>query len=489
MFGGGENKKPKEPKPVKRRISCKPRSVMAGQAINKGHTRRATTNIYKSPSPKPMAKRRCVTPGPKSTNNVALKSIQKELRELRVERSNDTSELKKMVNKMQVDALLSHEKLLTKDDLKVFEMNHIEPAEKVDDELDLITKSLSTQLTQLNLLESKEENTAKAIKKLDSEIDTIYEHVDANSENIVSNQAAIILLETHLKESKVEHKSEMKLLQDEVHDLERKLNEQVISCKSNQDSTKSRIEELQASNAHAAPQNTDSTASVGPTSSKPNSQVAGTPHENPLNVIIEGLSEYTGEDLYERVFEMGLEIDINLNEAMFHSIHRLGNHTSRDWPRPIKVELVSRHIRNLLLGRGSMLAYTTDYYKVSIKPDESLHKRVCKAKLRYAARVARQKGLLVRQGADEIVINSIKYPWKEVDLLPKDLCRDEQTHEDKWFVGEKTHLKEVYQPPKPWKCYGKKDYHKNKKMGKTTQMQNKLQWKLRYRLKNNTQLR
>ena len=317
------------------------------------------------------------------------------------------------VNEIQLDAVMSQAQLLTKDDLKIFKTNHLDLAENVDNELELISKGLSSQLSKITLLESKSA-TKDAVDKLDAELDTVYEHIDSNTEDLLTNQASLLLIETKITEMNKCHNESLQELKDKLKILENKLEGQAETIKAFQ---------IQ-SDVKTAGQGPHTKVHDDPMSSK-TSSLLPLDHVNPLNVIVEGLSEYSGEELYERILEIGMEININLNESMFHSIIRIGR--QNDWPRPTKVEFVSRHMRNLFLGRGSMLIYNTVYYKVHIKPDKSMYKRVCKAKLRYAARVSRQKGYHVRLGPDKIQINSVCYTWEEVDSLPVELTRDAKT--------------------------------------------------------------
>ena len=111
-------------------------------------------------------------------------------------------------------------------------------------------------------------------------------------------------------------------------------------------------------------------------------------HEN-KNIIIEGQEENPVEDLEAKVCKMMQEIGISLAESEYNIMERMGKwNAHRNWPRPIKVELMTSHKKSKVLVSRELLVQTNDYYRVRINPDEPKETRVACALLRQTANKA-----------------------------------------------------------------------------------------------------
>ena len=141
------------------------------------------------------------------------------------------------------------------------------------------------------------------------------------------------------------------------------------------------------------------------------------PPEN-KSIIIEGLTEYPLENLEEIVFELLREIGIRMTDCDYNKVERLGRwNQARQWPRPIKLELVTTHKKNKILATRDLLKETNDYYNVRIQADEPKRVRVGKAMIRQAAARARQEGKMVHQTQDSVVIDGTKYDIDSIQTL------------------------------------------------------------------------
>ena len=145
-------------------------------------------------------------------------------------------------------------------------------------------------------------------------------------------------------------------------------------------------------------------------------------HLENKNVIIEGLVEFPVENVELRVIDMLSLIGINLHDSDYNKMERLGAwNAARNWPRPIKLELLAAHKKAKILAAKDQLAQTDDYYRISIKPDEPKETRVARAKLRQSARQARSEGKWVKQAPDHVEINGVKYTLETVSQIGKAL--------------------------------------------------------------------
>ena len=140
---------------------------------------------------------------------------------------------------------------------------------------------------------------------------------------------------------------------------------------------------------------------------KPN--ISAQPSENKC-IVIEGLTEYPMENLQEMVFDLLDSIGIRMMECDYNTVERLGRwKPQKQWPRPIKLELITMHKKNKIIASGDFLKETEDYFKVRIQPDEPKSIRVGRAMLRQAANKARQEGKRVWQTKDTVEIDGVKY--------------------------------------------------------------------------------
>ena len=128
------------------------------------------------------------------------------------------------------------------------------------------------------------------------------------------------------------------------------------------------------------------------------------------SLIIEGLNEYPLENLEEVVFELLAEIGIRMTDSDYNKMERLGRwNPTRNWPRPIKLELVTTHKRNKILACKDQLQDTSDYYNVRIQQDEAKRVRVGKAMLRQLANRARLDRKSVQQTTTSVTVDGKRY--------------------------------------------------------------------------------
>ena len=136
------------------------------------------------------------------------------------------------------------------------------------------------------------------------------------------------------------------------------------------------------------------------------------------NIIIEGLYEFPLESVEERDAEVMYEIGIDLNEAEYNKMERLGTWSqTREWPSPIKIELMTTHKKSKILARRDMLKNSQDHYKVKINPDEPKATRVGRAKLRKKAMTARNEGKRVIQTADYVIVEGVRYDLETIHQI------------------------------------------------------------------------
>ena len=140
------------------------------------------------------------------------------------------------------------------------------------------------------------------------------------------------------------------------------------------------------------------------------------------NIIIEGLSENPVEDLEGKVCEMMQEIGITLVESEYNKMERMGKWSAqRNWPRPIKVELMTTHKKSKILVSREYLIQTNDYFRVRINPEEPKETRVARALLRQTANKARREGKQVKQTPDTVMVNGVKYDLKTIHAIGRAL--------------------------------------------------------------------
>ena len=123
------------------------------------------------------------------------------------------------------------------------------------------------------------------------------------------------------------------------------------------------------------------------------------------------------------------ELEITLHRWEISFVERVGKHIpNRNWPRPIRMSLVTDWKRDLLMEYNDRLFYTEHYFRVSFKIDEPKHVRVAKAKLRQALGRAKRQGAITRQSENGIHVNGIKYTIHNVDEIPERFTDTRRAH-------------------------------------------------------------
>ena len=138
------------------------------------------------------------------------------------------------------------------------------------------------------------------------------------------------------------------------------------------------------------------------------------------NLVLEGLVEDQGEDVYDVVIRAVKEIGINIFENDINVAYRIGSYKANaQWPRPIRVQLVSSRVREVLWSQRLEIRHSLTHYNVRISKDEPKEIRKARAILRNAAKSARYQGKMVYQHDDHIMINGQKYDLQNVHELEK----------------------------------------------------------------------
>ena len=136
------------------------------------------------------------------------------------------------------------------------------------------------------------------------------------------------------------------------------------------------------------------------------------------NIILEGLTENRREDVYETVIRTVQELGIRIYDNDINLAYRIGTYKGEDvWPRPIRVELISTHVRDIIWQNRRRLEESLSHYNVRISKDETKAVRKAKAVLRKAANKARNQGKTVYQHEDYILIDGHKYDIQNADGL------------------------------------------------------------------------
>ena len=165
------------------------------------------------------------------------------------------------------------------------------------------------------------------------------------------------------------------------------------------------------------------------------------------SIIIEGLYENPMENLEEVVFDLLSEIGIRMTDCDYDKVTRLGRwNPARQWPRPIKLELMTTHKRNKILASRDILRETDDYYNVRIQQDEPKKMRVGRAMLRQAANRARLEGKSVFQTHDYIEIDRKRYDINSIQV--KDAAGEEKVKPKNDATYEAQGPRQLHQPDK-----------------------------------------
>ena len=146
------------------------------------------------------------------------------------------------------------------------------------------------------------------------------------------------------------------------------------------------------------------------------------------NIILEGLNEIQGEDVYDTVIRAIKELKIIIFDNDINLAHRIGNFKSdHSWPRPIRVELVSTHVREVIWENRRLLENSPTHFNVRISRDETKEVRIARALLRKGAQKARNQGKTVYQHPDHILIDGKKIDLSNASQLEESLSHKRET--------------------------------------------------------------
>ena len=151
------------------------------------------------------------------------------------------------------------------------------------------------------------------------------------------------------------------------------------------------------------------------------------------------------EDVYDTVISTIREIGINIYNNDINLALRIGTYKGDNvWPRPIRVELVSTHVRNVVWQNRWKLEKSMSHYNVRISKDETREVRQARAILRKSASKARSQGKIVYQHEDHILIDGQKYDLQNATQLKgkttyAQIAREKETNAP--ITNEKLELK------------------------------------------------
>ena len=135
------------------------------------------------------------------------------------------------------------------------------------------------------------------------------------------------------------------------------------------------------------------------------------------NVILEGLNEDHDEDVYNTVICAIKELGISIFDNDINLAYRIGTFKGKNaWPRPIRVELVSAHARDVIWANRYRLDDSLTHYNVRVSRDEPKPVRKARALMRKAAKKARAHGKTVYQHQDHTLIDGCKYDLEKAHV-------------------------------------------------------------------------
>ena len=334
---------------------------------------------------------------PPTTNSLTLQDLEKCMEK-------GFEKLKKeFPNREEVDNSLDRLSCMLKNDVATVYEQVQSNAISINDqseEMHTLKEDLTTLSSKFSLSEEEKKSdyqfVTNKLNKLTATVTNVKKTVDRPN----ASMQTVKLTETSEK-----LQSEVTILQskyDEAKHEIAKLNEKL-------ENIKLKVNELQVTDAAQTP-----------LFRAPNQEQV---HEEALRnkcIIIEGVTEDSDANLYDIAVEMMDEMGITLHYWEINYIERVGRfNPNRNWPRPIRLSLISDWKRDLLIERRDNLFYTPHYFNVSFKPDEPKHLRVAKAKLRQAVNKARLQGAMIRNRESGIYINGIKYTTDNVDDIPE----------------------------------------------------------------------
>ena len=151
---------------------------------------------------------------------------------------------------------------------------------------------------------------------------------------------------------------------------------------------------------------------------KVSSQVPPAVNRDAKNLIPEGLNENCGEDVYNTVIGTIKKLCINIQDNDINLANRIGTYNGDNTlPRPIRVELISSHVRDIIWQNRQKLDDSLSHYNVCISRDETREVGRARAILRKSANKARSQGKTVYQHDDYILIDGQKYYLNSVGQL------------------------------------------------------------------------
>ena len=232
-------------------------------------------------------------------------------------------------------------------------------------------------------------------------------------EALKSQKLNLDIIQEDLRESVVVHKKK-------ASDLELMINEAKLTQLLHQEKMSDKLSQLENEMQHLKnrttkekdiPQNTQA--------SRENRD-----HDTKKSIIIEGLSEYPNEDIYQSVIVTIKQVGLKVFENDIDLAYRIGAFKGPDaWPRPVRVILVSERVKLHIMENREMLQNSQTHFNVRLVRDEPKEKRVARAILRKGTQRARERGCHVVKRTDSVEINGKLFNLdnaQEIDKTYKD---------------------------------------------------------------------
>ena len=138
------------------------------------------------------------------------------------------------------------------------------------------------------------------------------------------------------------------------------------------------------------------------------------------SLIFDGLKEFQGENIKERIWECVLDIGVPLDKDDILDVFRIGRlEKNRVRPRPVKLILVDTTIRDQIFLFKARLRFSDSFKAVRINKEERKDLRIKIAKLRQAAQLAKKMGHRVDIKTGEIFIDGQRYNAQTLENIPK----------------------------------------------------------------------
>ena len=233
---------------------------------------------------------------------------------------------------------------------------------------------IQNRMTRMELSSS---NTAKKMGKIEEDMDKL--HIKSLGKGDL--REAMSELTDSLQKDLDRHRSriqknedQLTLLTDGVNATNINLGKLIKEQKSMEDEILKHKERMEQEKDVMARRMTEMENSIKALREKESkvSQDRPTADRDLKNLIFEGLNEIREEDVYDTVISTIRELGVNLYDNDINLAVRIGTYKGDNvWPRPIRVELVSTHVRNVIWQNRWKLENSMSHYNVRVSKDET----------------------------------------------------------------------------------------------------------------------